>query len=240
MYNQLVRVATHAPGRLLVKLRRIFPNRRMPSTGTRQLSGKAIGALNAPQPRSLSNMGGGNRGAPKAEAQEIVTSILSVPEQEVPVRKHGHSRRRSHGVKRAPRCTAHLDPSGCSVEVHQGVGVKSHILVDMVQDNLGIRGTIQPRSDGPQGSQGAFHGRVIRRIEEPTNGLQRVRVNVNLRQLGEEITGPSHCLRHGKQLDIVRSAKPTSMPLLMDIPPKPPCMSGHDSLQREGDRKSVV
>ena len=132
MYNRLMWVATHAPGRLLVESCRVFSDWRMPSTGTRQLSGEAIGALDAPQPRSPPNMGGGHRGAPKTEAQEVMASILNVPEQKVPVRKHGCGRCCPCGVKRAPRSTARLDPSGCSVEVHQGVGVKPHVFVDMV------------------------------------------------------------------------------------------------------------
>ena len=78
------------------------------------------------------------------------------------------------------------------------MGIELHVFEDMVQDNLGIGGTIQPRSDSPQGGQGAFHGGVIRSVEEPMNGLQQVGVNVNLPQLGEEIAGSSHCLRHGK------------------------------------------
>ena len=53
-----------------------------------------------------------------------------------------------------PGCTACLDPSGCSIEVYQGVGVKPHILMDMMQDNLDIRSAIQPPTtvqyfDGP-------------------------------------------------------------------------------------------
>ena len=143
-------------------------------------------------------MGGGNRGAPETEAQKIVANILNVPEQKVPVHKHGCSGRRSRRVECAPGCTARLDLRGCGVEVDQGVSVEPHILKDVVQEDFCIWGAIQPRSDGPQGCQGAFHGRVIRCVEEPTNGLQRVGVYVHLRQLGEDITGPSHCLRHGK------------------------------------------
>ena len=89
MYNRLIWVATHASGRLLMESCRIFPDGRMPSTGTRQSSGKAIGVLNTPQPRSPPNMGGGNRGAPEAEAQKVVANILNVPEHKVPVCKHG-------------------------------------------------------------------------------------------------------------------------------------------------------
>ena len=111
------------------------------------------------------------------------------------------------------------------------MSVEPHILVDVMQDDLDIRSTIQSGSDGPQSSQKAFHGRVIRSVKKPTDGLQRVRVNVNLRQLGKKITGPSHCLRHGEQLNIIRSAKPTSMPLLMDILPESLCMPGRNGLQ---------
>ena len=132
MYNRLMRVATHASGRLLVESCRIFSDGRMPSTGTHQSSGKAVGALNAPQPRSPPNMGGGNRGAPESEAQKIVANILNVPEQKIPVRKHGCSGRRPRRVKCTPRCTARLDPSGCGVEVDQGVSVEPHILKDVV------------------------------------------------------------------------------------------------------------
>ena len=107
------------------------------------------------------NMGGDNVGAPEMEVQEIVTNILNVPEQEVPVHKHGHGRHHPRRVESMSGCTAHLDPSGCSVEVYQGVGVKPHILVDVMQDNFGVRNTIQPGSDGPQSGQRAFHGGVI-------------------------------------------------------------------------------
>ena len=47
---------------------------------TCQSSSKAIGALNTPQPRSPPNMGGGDRGALKVEVEEVVTSILNIPE----------------------------------------------------------------------------------------------------------------------------------------------------------------
>ena len=132
MYNRLVRVATHAPGRFIMEPCCIFSDRRMPSTGTRQSSGKAIGALDAPQPRSPPNMGGGNRGAPKTEAEEVMANILRVPEHKIPVRKHGSSGRRSCGVECTPGRTPRLNPSGCSVEVHQGVGVEPHVFEDMV------------------------------------------------------------------------------------------------------------
>ena len=100
----------------------------MPSTGVCQPSSKAIEVLDAPQPRSSPNMGGGNRGAPETEAQEVVANILNVPEHEVPVHKHGCGRRHPHGVESMPGCTVRLDLSGRSVEVHQGVGVEPHIL----------------------------------------------------------------------------------------------------------------
>ena len=86
----------------------------MPSTGMSQSSSKVIGALNAPQPRSPPNMRGDNRGAPEAEVQKIVANVLNVPEQEVPVYKHGHSRCCPRGVEGTPGCTAHLNLSGCS------------------------------------------------------------------------------------------------------------------------------
>ena len=63
---------------------------------------------------------------------------------------------------------------------------------------------------------------------------------MDLCQLEEEITGPSHCLRHGKQLDIIGGAKPTGMPLLMDISPEPPSMPGRDGLQREGRFRRIA
>ena len=91
-------------------------------------------------------MGGNDRGAPETEAQEIVASILDVPEQKIPVCKHGCGRRCSRRVKSAPGCTARLNPSGCSIEVYQGVGVKPHILVDVMQDNLGIQGRMAHRA----------------------------------------------------------------------------------------------
>ena len=95
------------------------------------------------------------------EVQEVVADILNVLEQKAPVHKHGRGRCCSCGVESMPGRTARFDPSGCSVEVDQGVGVKPHILKDMVQEDLCIQGAIQPRSDGPQGGQGTFHGRVI-------------------------------------------------------------------------------
>ena len=65
MYNRLMKVATHAPKRLLVELCRIFPNRCVPSTGMHQPSGEAIGALNVPQPRSPPQYGRGLQGSPQ-------------------------------------------------------------------------------------------------------------------------------------------------------------------------------
>ena len=157
MNNRLVRVATHASGQLLMESRRIFTDRRMPSTGARQPGSKAVGALNAPQPRTPPNMGGGDRAAPKAEAKEVVANILIVPEKEVPVRKHGSSRRCSRRVKRATRRTTRLHPNGGGEEVNKRVGVEPHVLEDMVQEDLSVGGSIQPGSDGPQGSQRTIH-----------------------------------------------------------------------------------
>ena len=47
MDNQLVWVATHAPGRLIVELCCIFTDWHVPHAGTCQSGSKAIGALNA-------------------------------------------------------------------------------------------------------------------------------------------------------------------------------------------------
>ena len=81
MYNRLMRVATHAPGQLLVESRHIFTDRRVSCAGARQSGSKAVGALNAPQPRTSPNMGGSDRTAPETEAQEVVASILNVSEE---------------------------------------------------------------------------------------------------------------------------------------------------------------
>ena len=153
MDNRLVRVATHASGRLLMESRCIFTDRSVPSTGARQSGSKAVGALDAPQPRTPPNMGGGDRTAPKMEVKEIVASILNVPEKKIPVRKHGSSGRCSRRVKGATWRTTRLHPDGGGEEVNKGVGIEPHILMDMVQENLSVRGLIQPGSDGPQGSQ---------------------------------------------------------------------------------------
>ena len=132
---------------------RIFTDRRVPSTGARQSGSKAVGALNAPQPRTPPNMGGGDRTAPKTEAKEIMANILNVPEKEIPVRKHGGSGCCSCRVKGVIQRTTHLHPDGGGEEVNKGVGIEPHILMDMVQEDLSVRGLIQPRSDGPQSSQ---------------------------------------------------------------------------------------
>ena len=137
--------------------RRIFTDRRMPRTGTRQSGSKVVGVLNAPQPRTPPNMGGGDRTAPKAEAKEIVASILNVLEEQIPVRKHGGGGCCSRRVEGAPRGTTRLHPNGGGEEVNKGVGIEPHILEDVVQDDLRVRGFIQPRSDGPQGGQQAIH-----------------------------------------------------------------------------------
>ena len=72
IYDRLMRVATHASGQFLVELGHIFTDRRVPSTGARQSGGKAVGALHTPQPRSLPDVGGGNRAALKTEVQEVI------------------------------------------------------------------------------------------------------------------------------------------------------------------------
>ena len=82
-----------------------------------------------------------------------MANVLNVPEKEVPVRKHGGGGRCSRRVKGATWRTTRLHPNGGGEEVNKGVGVKPHILMDMVQEDLGVGGLIQPGSDGPQGSQ---------------------------------------------------------------------------------------